>query len=327
MRKLIKQKAPANLRIDVEPIPSTAKVYPPTVELIPLSKKPEAVERLHKQPRSYLKTISKTVGKTMDEPTLFSLPETYTPGSGDNLIRQAISRNTAILGNYLLELYQQSGKDELVIDNLSILSNYIGQTNHEIKLYLTYLGGYAYPIVDKDPDGGITLSTELLFNIKFKYNSETAQKYNQGEYRDLEIGTRYVRFIKNEPVERITIKPNERFIKALKGDGLGNVLVVSDKFIRIALSLTDIAYKILCYTASNRPHQKITEDKLIDKLGLEKQLRAQGRPRIRATLLKGFEELKERGHIIDYSFYENTSMYIFTYSDTYVRHSDNKKAH
>ena len=33
------------------------------------------VEKLHKQPRGYLKTTAKLVGKATDEKTLFSLPE------------------------------------------------------------------------------------------------------------------------------------------------------------------------------------------------------------------------------------------------------------
>lgn len=290
----------------------------------PTEEPDKSIERLHKQPRSYLKTASQLVARTMDEPTLFSLPA-VSPASGDNPIRQAISRNTAVLGNYLFKLYQQSGEEKLVIDNLSILSNHIGQSNYEVKIYLMYLGGYVYPIVDKDQDGGITLSMELLFDINFKYNSETALKYNQEEYRDLEIGTKYMRFIKNEPVERVTVKPNKRFINGLKGGGLGNVLV-NDKFIMLTLDISDMAYKLLTYSASNKPQQTISEDKLIDHLGLKKQLKTQGRPRLRATILKGFEELKEKGHIKNYFFNEkDNNKYIFSYSTEYVRHQDNKK--
>ena len=76
------------------------------------------VEKLHKQPRGYLKTTAKLVGKATDEKTLFSLPEVI-PESGGNFLREVISRNTAILGNYLLQLWQLNGGGELVINNLS----------------------------------------------------------------------------------------------------------------------------------------------------------------------------------------------------------------
>ena len=108
----------------------------------------DEVEKLHKQPRGYLKTTAKLVGKATDEKTLFSLPE-VTPESGGNFLREVISRNTAILGNYLLQLWQQNGGGELVINNLSPIAEIMGNSNYEIKIYLLYLGGYVYPIIDK----------------------------------------------------------------------------------------------------------------------------------------------------------------------------------
>ena len=83
----------------------------------------------------------------------------------------------------------------------------------------------------------------------------------------------------------------DRFIKALEGKGLGNVLVVNDKFIKLALSLTDIAYKIFTYSASNKPSQKIAENNLVKHLGLEKQIKTQGRPRVRATILIPYNQI------------------------------------
>ena len=133
------------------------------------------VEKLHKQPRGYLKTTAKLVGKATDEKTLFSLPEVI-PESGGNFLREVISRNTAILGNYLLQLWQQNGGGELVINNLSPIAEVMGNSNYEIKIYLLYLGGYVYPIIDKDKDG-LTLTTEQLFKIKFRYSSKVADKY------------------------------------------------------------------------------------------------------------------------------------------------------
>ena len=280
----------------------------------------DEVDKLHKQPRGYLKTTAELVGKATDEKTLFSLPEVI-QDSGSNFLREVISRNTAILGNYLLQLWQQNG-GELVINNLSPIAEIMGNSNYEIKIYLLYLGGYVYPIIDKDKDG-LTLTTEQLFKIKFRYSSKVADKYKAGNFT--EIGSGLTKFIKDEPIDSIEITPSHLFIKALEGKGLGNVLVVNDKFIKLALSLTDIAYKIFTYSASNKPSQKIAEDNLVKHLGLEKQIKTQGRPRVRATILKGLKELQDKEHIKSYSYDEATGMYLFTYSDKYVRHQELKK--
>jgi len=282
----------------------------------------DEVEKLHKQPRGYLKTTAKLVGKTTDEKTLFSLPEVI-PESGGSFLREVISRNTAILGNYLLQLWQQNGGGKLVIDNLSPIAETMGNSNFEIKIYLLYLGGYVYPIIDTDEDG-LTLKMKQLFDIEFKYGSKVRDKYKAGNYK--EIGSGLTKFIKDEAIDSIEITPSPLFIKALEGKGLGNVLVVNDKFIKLALSLTDIAYKIFTYSASNKPSQKIAEDNLVKHLGLEKQIKTQGRPRVRATILKGLQELQDKEHIKSYSYEETTGMYLFTYSDKYVRHQELKKS-
>ena len=283
--------------------------------------KGENVDKLHKQPRGYLKTTAKLVGKATDEKTLFTLPDVKVEAGG-NLLREVISRNTAILGNYLLQLWQQNGGGKLVLHNLSPIAEIMGNSNYEIKIYLLYLGGYVYPIIDKDKDG-LTLTTEQLFKIQFRYNSKVADKYRTDNFT--EIGVGLTKFIKDEPIDSITVEPSPLFIKALEGKGLGNVLVVNDKFVKLALSLTDIAYKIFTYSASNKPSQKIAEDNLVKHLGLEKQIKTQGRPRVRATILKGLQELKDKEHIKSYSYEEATGMYLFTYSDKYVKHQEGRK--
>lgn len=289
------------------------------INFIP-TKTTEVIEegvKLHRQPRNYLKTTAKLVGKATDEPSLFTLPSVI-PETGGNFLREVISRNTAILGNYLLQLWQQSGQDELVIDNLSPIAKIMGNSNYEIKIYLLYLGGYVYPIIDKDTSGGLTLTTEQLFKIQFKYSPKVGDRYKAGSLT--EIGGGITKFIKDEPFERITIKPSPLFIKAIEGKGLGNVLVVNDKFIKLALSISDIAFKILSYSASNKPSQKIAESNLVKHLGLERQIKTQGKPRVRATILKGLQELQDKEHIKSYNFEELTGMYTFTYSDKYIKH-------
>ena len=287
---------------------------------LPETKVGVEADKLHKQPRNYLKTTAKLVGKSTNEASLFTLPEIRTEESGGNFLREVISRNTAILGNYLLQLWQQGGEGDLVINNLSPISEIMNVNNYEIKIYLLYLGGYVYPIIDKDQSGGLTLTTEQLFKIQFRYSQAVGKKYDKGGIT--EIGSGLTKFIKDEPIDSITITPSPLFIKALEGKGLGNVLVVNDKFVKLALSLTDIAFKILSYSASNKPYQKIAEGNLVKHLGLEKQIAKQGKPRVRATILKGLQELQDKGHIKSYTYEEATGMYVFNYSDKYIKHKD-----
>lgn len=280
---------------------------------------PRAIEdKLHKQPRGYLKTIAKLVGKTTDNTTLFSLPDAKTDS---NIMREVLSKNTAILGSYLLQLWQHKGGGKLVIDNLSPIAEKMNNSNYEIKIYLLYLGGYVYPLIEKDSDG-MTITMEQLFKISFKYSTKVRDKYTD---EPVTIKAGMAKFIKDEPIESIVIEPSPILIRAINGGGLGNILVTNDKYLELALSVTPIAYKILNYSVSNKPIQTIGEDNLVKHLGLEKPIRTQGKPRVRATILKGLQELSDKGHIESYSYDEATAMYNFTYSDNFVKFSEGKK--
>lgn len=287
------------------------------------------VDKLHKQPRSLLKTVAQRISNTTEEPTLFTIPQKVEPGGAISNLKEEISKNTGALAFYLIQLYQQNGNSPLEINNLSPLTEVMNCNNYRLKLYLLYLGGYVYPIIDKDEvTKELVLSNELLFKIEFRYSKKVADKYSvkEGEIQGVErIGNNVLNFIKDEPLDRVIITPSERFIKALEGKGLGNILTVNNKFVGLILELTDIATKILTYSSSNKPNQKIAEDNLIKALGLTKQIKTQGKPRVRATILKGLQELKDKEHIKSYSYEEATGMYSFIYSDKYVRHKENKK--
>jgi hypothetical protein len=287
------------------------------------------VDKLHKQPRNLLKTVAQRISNTTEEPTLFTIPQKVEPGGAVNNLKEEISKNTGALAFYLIQLYQQNGNSTLEINNLSPLTEVMNCNNYRLKLYLLYLGGYVYPIIDKDEvTKELVLSNELLFKIEFRYSKKVADKYSvkEGEIQGVErIGNNVLNFIKDEPLDRVIITPSDRFIKALEGKGLGNILTVNNKFVGLILELTDIATKILTYSSSNKPVQKIAEDNLIKALGLTKQIKTQGKPRVRATILKGLQELKDKEHIKSYSYEEATAMYSFTYSDKYVRHKENLK--
>ncbi len=289
------------------------------------------IEKLHKQPRALLKTVGQSISNTTGEPGLFTLPQKIEPGAGAIAnLKEELSKNTGALAFYLIQKYQENNNTPLEITNLSTLADVMNCNNHRLKLYLLYLGGYTYPIIDRDErTKELVLTNEQLFKIEFRYSQKVAEKYSvspRGEIQGVErIGTNLLTFIKDEPLDRIVIAPSPIFIKALEGRGLGNILTVNNKFVGLILELTDIATKILCYSSSNKPSQTIAEDNLVKHLGLTKQIKRQGKPRVRATILKGLQELQDKGHIKNYKFNEATGMYSYTYSEKYVRYKESKK--
>lgn len=288
------------------------------------------VEKLHKQPRSLLKTVGQSISNTTEAPTLFTLPQKVeTVGGAIGELKEEISKNTGALAFYLIQKYQENNSKPLEITNLTAIAEVMNCNNYRLKLFLLYLGGYVYPIVDRDErTKELVLTNEQLFKIEFRYGQKIADKYSvkEGEIQGVErIGNNLLNFIKDEPMDRVIITPNQRFIEALDGKGLGNILTVNNKFVGLILELTDIATKILCYSSSNQPSLKIKEDNLVKHLGLEKQIKTQGRPRVRATILKGLQELQDKGHIKNYSYQEATGMYSYTYSEKYVRFKESKK--
>ena len=289
------------------------------------------VEKLHKQPRSLLKTVSQRISNATEEPGLFTIPQQVEPGGGAiGELKEEISKNTGALAFYLIQKYQENNSKPLEINNLNAIAEVMNCNNYRLKLYLLYLGGYVYPIIDRDDTTKeLVLTNEQLFRIEFRYSKQIADKYSvqpDGVIDGVErIGNNFLSFIKDEPLERVIITPSPRFINALEGKGLGNILTVNNKFVGLILELTDIATKILCYSSSNRPSLKIAEDNLVKHLGLIKQTKKQGKPRVRATILKGLQELQDKGHIKSYSYEEATGMYSYTYSDKYVRFKEAKR--
>jgi hypothetical protein len=290
----------------------------------------DTVDKLHKQPRSLLKTVGQSISNTTEAPTLFTLPQKAETGGAIEELKEEISKNTGALAFYLIQKYQENNSKPLEITNLNAIAEVMKCNNYRLKLYLLYLGGYVYPIIDKDDrTKELVLTNEQLFKIEFRYNQKTADKYGvntRGEILGVErIGNNLLSFIKDEPLNRVVITPSQIFIKALEGKGLGNILTVNNKFVGLILELTDIATKILCYSSSNQPTHRIKEDNLIKHLGLTKQVKTQGRPRVRATILKGLQELQDKEHIKNYSYKEDTAMYSYTYSDKYVKFKESKK--
>lgn len=279
---------------------------------------------LHKQSRSALKTFSLLTGRDKTQVSLFEKPRFE---EGINPYKESIARNTAIVGNYLIKLWQQKNKDGVcTIDNLTKVAKKLNMIPQDLKTYLVYLGGYQYPVIttkDKITKGGkmqrilSTYTTNIFiikFNSKLKKN-ETEDSFN----KDLRVGTRYLSFIKNRDIDTVEVEPNPALRDDLQGKRLGNILT-SDDFFVFALGLTDMAYKLFTFSGSNEPVKKIRLDKLIDSLGLEEQTKKQGKPRILRTIKKALNELKTKGHFIKWEYQEDKEMFDWEYSNKIFKH-------
>lgn len=277
---------------------------------------------LIKQSRAQQKSIAQTIHYVKEKPTLFTLPTEDIIATEERL---AMSGKAGALAFYLIELYQlrdDKNKEEIVITNITPIAEKFNTNNFTIKVLLHALGGYAYPFQDKAENGGMRLSSQLLFDISFEYSPDLNNKWDSL----VKYGNAHSHFILNETAERIIVKPNTRILNGLKGLGLGNVLTVRDAYTDLLIRLSDIGKKLLLYSSSNEPNWKINENSLIRDLGLNEQLKQQGRPRIRQSILNGLEELKQEGHFIKYSFKELTGLYEWSYSNKYVNFKKSKKA-
>ena len=279
---------------------------------------------LHKQSRSALKTFSLLAGRDTTQVSLFEMPRFE---AGINPYKESIARNTAIVGNYLIKLWQQENKDGVcTIDNLTKVAEKLKMIPQDLKTYLVYLGGYQYPVIttkDKITKGGkmqriLSTYTTNIFTIKFNSKlkkNETEDSFNE----DLRVGTRYLSFIKNRDIDTVEVEPNLTLRDDLQGQKLGNILT-SDDFFVFALGLTDMAYKLFTFSGSNEPVKKIRLDKLIDSLGLKKHTKKQGKPRILKAIKKALNELKTKGHFIKWEYQEDREMFSWEYSNKIFKH-------
>jgi hypothetical protein len=296
--------------------------------------KPKKKERKqigdHNQPRSYGKTMAKIVGRDRDVQTLFSLPmedlkeaiqaqiEKSTTGIP---IKQVISKTTAVLGNALLAKYQREQKDSegyISIDNLTELADEINTSRKELKYYLLYLGGYQYPSVVHDvqkKEIGIQLAK--LFDVEFRYHEKDATIK-----ADNMLTIDALTLIREASIKRVRIKPSQQLIRDMEaraGKTLGYV-PVTDGFMKLILGLNDLAYKIFCFSYSNKPKYKISEKKLFDSLGLDKRAKQQGLPDTRKAIASAMEDLKQRGHFSDYTLPgQQADFYTWVYTDQYIK--------
>jgi hypothetical protein len=249
---------------------------------------------------------------------------------------------TAITGNLLLALWQANKEDNNLykITNLSEIARQIKASTQELKLYLIYLGGYQRPITKlsiireqgKKDKRILSIYHDKIFYIKFNIRLKDEEK--DGDFNnDARVGTNYLNFIKDRDIESVEVMPSASIQEELAGSGLGNVLV-DDSFVAFSLGLSDLAYKLFCFSGSNKPTFKITFNKLIDKkyLNLEQQVKGtyneagkriktgKGQAKILERIKDALAELKDKGHLTKWEYNEQTELFSWTYSDTVIKH-------
>jgi len=308
----------------------------------------KAPQQLHRQPRGYLKTSASLVGKdTSQQKSLFDIPHFDT---AIKPYKETFTKMTAITGNLLLALWQanKDDKNTYKITNLSEIAGVLGTTTQELKLYLIYLGGYQRPITKLEiiKEAGkkdkriLSIYSDKISHIEFNTrlkDNEKEEDFND----DARIGTGYLSFIKDRDIESVDIMPSKSIQEELEGQGLGNVLV-DDSFVAFSLGLSDLAYKLFCFSGSNKPTFKIGFSKLIDKkyLSLNSQVygtfnkagirtkKGAGKVRILQTIKDALTELKDKGHLAKWQHDEQTDFFNWTYTDVVIKHKELlKKGH
>jgi len=296
-----------------------------TVHIIPQK---NSFSPMHRQSRSLLKTSASGVGRDREQ-TLFTLPAYR---GNINPFKKVMSKNTAIMGNLLIKLWQKH-KDEkgiFTIKNLTKIARIMKTSPQELKVYLLCLAGYQYPVTKINKETRtLSIYSDKLFYIKFN------MRFKKGEDEDSFTGTNYISFIRDRFVKSVEITPSASIIEGLEGKGLGNVLV-DDNFVAFSLGLSDLAYKLFCFSSSNRPTFKISFRKLTSKkyLNLGKQIygvyndkgkrirAGQGKRRILENIKRAFTELLVKEHLKEWEYNEAKDQFNWVYSDKFIKHKE-----
>ncbi len=286
---------------------------------------------IHRQARGLMKTAGALVSRdTEPEHSLFDAPRFH---AEINPYKETLSRNTAITAQLIIALWQKNKDDKGIytIDNLTSIASLLKIIPQELKLYLIYLGGYQRPITKLNIIKGekgkkdkriLSIYHDKLFFVKFNILLKDKESENSFTNDD-KIGTNYCSFIKDRDIMSVEVAPSTSFIEELQGKGLGNVLV-DDGFVAFSLGLSDLAYKIFCFSGSNRPSYKIGFSKLINKnyLNLEKQVKAQGKPRVLKRIQEALKELSDKGHLTKWAYDEVKDEFSWTYSSKIIKHKE-----
>jgi len=275
--------------------------------------------------------------RVKDDSDLVVIDKTY-PIQKDNY-----SKRVFMFIQYLIERWQNSplnSEGYLVIKNLSEVARDLSDPKHKttparIKDYIKQIS-YAYPYVTTIGKKGNKkrLETEYKQPFKVKIRQLVDDGTNIGEgfitLKDYAVLDKY-------PFDEVWVKPS-MFIRHAIGkdryggelppdikrrvEGLGNIFLTKDS-IKLALDVSDLAYKIFLYNTTNRPSVPIGYQKLIEYLGYtEKDIKDKGHKGIKRDIANALKELHDKGHFKYWRYVESKQVYYWEYTNRWVKHKE-----
>ena len=229
------------------------------------------------------------------------------------LERQSYPAKMGIVLDQLLIEWQRLPKDKngfVKITKLKPLAKKLKCTPQQFKGYLVNIAGYLYPLVirgDKDIKtgkwreiaGNVPPPLEIYFEYLVDIDKEEVSQ-------DKKVGTKLACYIRDNPVKAVWIKPNEYIRRSLEnGEGYG-FLYTTGNLPQLQLGWSYIAIKLynFIYTYENNPNnplKKISYEKLIKQLDLEKYAKQQGKPRTMEEIKKALDMFIQEGQLESYT--------------------------
>lgn len=273
--------------------------------------------------------------RVKDEMSLVAIDKTYP------IQKDSYSKRVFMFMQYLIEKWQNTPLDSegyLVIDNLSQVARDLSDDKHKttparIKDYFKQIS-YAYPYVTTIGKKGNKkrVETEYKQPFKVKIRQLVDDGTNIGEgfitLKDYAVLDRY-------PFDKVLVKPS-MFIRHTIGkdryggelppevkkrvEGLGNIFLPKES-IKLALDVSDLAYKIFNYQSGNTPNGVISYGKFIEYLGFtERDIKDKGHKGIKRDIAKALDELHDVKHL-EYWRFKNDNYY-WKYTSVWVKHKE-----
>lgn len=297
-------------------------------------------KNLFKASRVVNKSGSMVIGRekrVKDDRSLVAIDKTY-PIQKDNY-----SKRVFMFMQYLIEKWQNTplnSEGYLVIKNLSEVARDLSDPKHKttparIKDYIKQIS-YAYPYVTTIGKKGNKkrVETEYKQPFKVKIRQLVDDGTNIGEgfitLKDYAVLDKY-------PFDEVWVKPS-MFIRHTIGkdryggelppevkkrvEGLGNIFLPKES-IKLALDVSDLAYKIFLYNTTNRPSVPIGYQKLIEYLGYtDKDIKDKGHKGIKRDIANALKELHDKGHFKYWRYVESKQVYYWQYTNKWVKHKE-----
>jgi len=305
----------------------------------PIKPKKQPKPKDGKHSRALVRTLAYSTGKDTSQPSLFALSlddlrqelARQIADSPDGILtKDVMSQKTSICALWLVEKYTSLQKDEqgyVEIEDLNQLAVECGTDAKELKYILFFLTGFQYThVIHYEEKKEIGLTAAKLFDIVFVYDKSRMDFFTADKKITPEG---IVTLLKNERIKYIQVRPTGEFLNDLKGKrGTLGYIRTTDAFLAACNDLSLMAFKILNFSIANEAEYRIGEDKLFHHLGIEKQVKQQGRPRIQTAVKTALQELLDKGHFTKYDIEDTAAgaMYSWTCSEKLVKHTKKKKA-